>query len=45
MMSNLDNITEALAGFHLLDQDASEPGEGQSTWPYGLEGITRSYQH
>jgi hypothetical protein len=26
--SNLDNVTEALAGFHLPDQDASEPGEG-----------------
>jgi hypothetical protein len=28
MTSNLDNVTEALAGFHLLDQDALEPGEG-----------------
>jgi hypothetical protein len=28
----------------LLDQDAAEPGEGQSTWPYGLEGIAWSYQ-
>jgi hypothetical protein len=42
--SNLDNINEALVGFHLLDQDASKPGEGQSTWPYGLEGIARSYR-
>jgi hypothetical protein len=24
-MSNLVNVTEALEGFHLLDQDASEP--------------------
>jgi hypothetical protein len=29
--SNLDDVTKALAGFHLPDQDASEPGEGQST--------------
>jgi hypothetical protein len=36
--SDFDNITEALAGFHLPNQDASEPGKGQSTWPYGLEG-------
>jgi hypothetical protein len=28
MMSNLDNITEALADFYLPDQDASEPGKG-----------------
>jgi hypothetical protein len=42
--SNLDDITEALAGFHLLGQDAVEPGEGQSTWPYVLEGIARSYR-
>jgi hypothetical protein len=42
--SNINDVTEALSGFHLLDQDTSEPGEGQSTWPYGLEGIARSYR-
>jgi hypothetical protein len=42
--SNLDDITEALAGFHLPGQDAAEPGEGQSTWPYILEGIARFYR-
>jgi hypothetical protein len=30
-MSNLNNVTEALACFHLLDQDASEPSKGQPT--------------
>jgi hypothetical protein len=30
-MSNLDDVTKALAGFHLPDQDASEPGKGQFT--------------
>jgi hypothetical protein len=42
--SNLDNVTVALVGFHLPDQHASETGEGQSTWPYGLEGTARSYR-
>jgi hypothetical protein len=41
--SNFNYVTEAVAGFHLPDQDAAELGEGQSTWPYGLEGIARSY--
>jgi hypothetical protein len=27
-MSNLDKVTETLAGLHLPDQDASEPAEG-----------------
>jgi hypothetical protein len=43
-MNNLDNVTEALTGFHLPDPDALEPGEGQSTWPYCLEGTARSYR-
>jgi hypothetical protein len=44
MTSNLNDVTEALAGFHLPDQNVAKPGEGQSTWPYGLEGIAQSYQ-
>jgi hypothetical protein len=43
-MSNLNNVTKALASFHLLNQDASEPSKCQFSWPYGLEGIARSYR-
>jgi hypothetical protein len=41
--SNLDNVTETIAGLHFLDQDATEPVEGQSNWPYGLKGTDWSY--
>jgi hypothetical protein len=43
-MSNLNNVTKALASFHLLNQDTLEPGKDQFSWPYGMEGTTRSYQ-